>query len=186
MSALAIGGFVLLGILAIGVGAFISGIFAGGVAQATPTPTPTVSVAPSATPAATLVPSPSASVTASLNPTATPIPLPDGFTARVEPCAEQPPKDGCDSSGSSVSGGSVWAWIGFRLGSDADILGVAIVNASGDTVGTGSLRLSDILCGDSCSGWGRFHFSGLSAGNYTIRVDRNGLPVAEAPFTVTD
>jgi len=188
MSALAIGGFVLLGILAIGVGAFISGIFGGGVAQATPSPTPTVSISPSSTPEATPTPTPNASVAASLNPTATPIPLPDGFTARTEPCAEQPTKDGCGSSGTSVSGGTVWVWIGWSKGSDADTLGVEILDASGDTVAASSLALSLIGsngCGPSCNGYGRFRFTGLEPGNYTIRIDRNDEVVAEATFTVT-
>jgi hypothetical protein len=186
MSALAIGGFVLLGILAIGVGAFISGIFGGGVAQATPTPTPSASVAPSATPEATAAPTASASQAASPGASqGPPFTFPDGFTARTEPCAEEPASDGCGSSGASISGGSVWVWIGFRKGSDADVLGVAVLNAARNRVGTSSLALSDIDCGDSCSGWGRFRFAGLGPGNYTIRIDRNGTPAAEASFTVT-
>jgi hypothetical protein len=52
-------------------------------------------------------------------------------------------------------------------------------------VGDGSKALGSIGCGDSCSGWLRFKFAGLSTGNYTIRIDRNGEPAAEATFTVT-
>jgi len=187
MSALAIGGFVLLGILAIGVGAFISGIFGGGVAQATATPTPTVSVTPSGTAQATLAPTPSASAAAS--PTATqgaPFTFPDGFSARTEPCLDQPESvEGCDSSGASVSGGSVWIWVGWRKGTGEDLLTVTILDASGASVGDVSRNLSAFGCGDSCSGWAHFRFTGLALGNYTIRVDRNGQPAAEAAFTVT-
>jgi hypothetical protein len=84
-----------------------------------------------------------------------------------------------------VSGGSVWVWVGFRKGTGEDVLGVAIVNASGVTVEDSNLSLAAIGCDDSCSGWGRFRFGGLTPGNYTIRIDRNGEPAAEASFTVT-
>lgn len=187
MSPLAIGGFVLLGILAIGVGAFISGIFAGGVAQATPTPTPSTTAAPTATPEATPLPSTSPSAAATTPaPSLPPFTFPDGFTARTEPCRDQPDSDdGCDSSGASVSEGSIWVWVGFRKGTDDDVLGVTILNALGQPVGDGSLSLEAIDCGDSCNGWGRFRFGGLAPGDYTIRIDRNGDPAAEASFTVT-
>jgi hypothetical protein len=52
-------------------------------------------------------------------------------------------------------------------------------------VGDGSLALGSLDCGDSCNGWGRFRFNGLAVGNYTIEVERNGTPAAEATFTVT-
>lgn len=189
MSPLAIGGFVLLGILAIAVGAFISGIFGGGVAAESPSPTPSISAAPSATAEPTLQPTPGPSLPAP-TPIATagsPIPFPDGFSARTEPCAEEPfSQDGCNSSGATVSGGTVWVWVGFRKGNGADVLTVNVVDASGASVGDGSKSLAAIGCGDSpCSGWLRFEFSGLSAGNYTIRVDRNGAPAAQATFTMS-
>jgi hypothetical protein len=186
MSPLAIGGFVLLGVLAIAVGAFISGIFSGGVAQATPSPTPLVTAAPSASVTPTVQPTASASAQASPTPgNGSPAPFPDGFTARTQPCADQPTsQDGCNASGASVSGGSIWAWIGWRKGTPDDVLGVTILNAAGDTVGNGSLALGS-LCDKVCSGWGRFRFGGLKPGNYTIRLDRNGQPAAEATFTVT-
>jgi hypothetical protein len=187
ISPLAIGGFVLLGVLAIAVGAFISGIFSGGVAVGSPSPTPLVSVAPSATPEPTVAPSASGSVPpSSTAASGSPGPFADGFTARTQPCAEEPAsQDGCSSSGASVTGGSVWVWVGFRKGNDADVLGVSLVNSTGTSVGDGSLPLGTINCGNSCSGWARFQFRGLSPGDYTIRVDRNGAPAAEALFTVT-
>jgi hypothetical protein len=188
MSPLAIGGFVLLGVLAIGVGAFIAGIFGGGVAVESPTSSPIVSVAPSEA----LEPSAAPSSGASL-PVPTPGPssgsvvtFPDGFTARTEPCAEEPSTDkGCNSSGSTVSGGSVWVWVGFRKGNNSDVLSVSILDAAGTSVGDGSLALGSLGCGDSCNGWGRFRFNGLAVGNYTIEVRRNGELAAEASFTVT-
>jgi hypothetical protein len=188
MSPLAIGGFVLLGVLAIAVGAFMSGLFSGGVAVQSPSGTPLVSVAPSATLEPSLAPSTAPSVPAA-TPGAgggSPVPFPDGFTARTEPCAEEPTsEDGCSSSGASSSGGSVWVWVGFRKGSGADALAVKVLNASGTSVGDGSISLGSIGCDDSCSGWAQFKFSGLAVGNYTIKVERNGTPVAEATFTVT-
>jgi hypothetical protein len=192
MSPLAIGGFVLLGVLAIAVGAVMSGLFSGGVALESPSASPLVSAGPSVSLAPSLGPSPQPSL-----PEATPLPsggggpivFPDGFTARTEPCAEEPTsQDGCNSSGATISGGSVWVWVGWRNGSNADTLGATIVDAAGTSVADGSIPLNSIGengCGSSCNGWARFKFSGLSVGNYTIRVDRNGALAAEASFTVT-
>ena len=188
MSPLAIGGFVLLGILAIAVGAFIAGIFGGGTAVESPTSSPIVSIAPSATLGPSLAPSSGPSLPA---PTpgpsnGSPVTFPDGFTARTEPCAEEPTTpDGCNSSGASISGGSVWVWVGFRKGDPTDVLTVTIVDAAGRSVGDGSKTLASIGCTDTCSGWLRFKFSALSQGNYTIKLDRNGQLAAEASFTVT-
>lgn len=189
MSPLAIGGFVLLGILAIGVGAVMSGLFSGGVALESPSGTPLVSSAPSQ--AASLEPTAAASVPgATPNPSGGgPIVFPDGFSARTEPCAEEPSsQDGCNSSGATISGGSVWVWVGWRSGNNADTIGATIVDAAGTAVADGHIPLSSIGengCGSSCNGWARFKFSGLAVGNYTIRVDRNGTLAAEATFTVT-
>ena len=57
MSPLAIGGFVLLGVLAIAVGAVMAGLFSGGVAQESPSGTPLTSAAPSASLGPSLGPS---------------------------------------------------------------------------------------------------------------------------------
>lgn len=184
---LMLGLFVVMGILAVGIGAALSGVFGNGVAQATPTPTALVTQ--QATPSPTLEPSIEPSIEPSLEPTpssGSPIIFPDGFTAETQPCAEQPESfSGCDSSGATVSGGAVWVWIGFRKGNDADAVSVTIVNAAGATAGESSLLLGDVIdCGDSCNGWLRFRFGGLAPGNYGIRVARNGLPAAEASFTV--
>lgn len=186
MGPLAIGGFVLLGVLAIGVGAFMAGLFSGGTAVGSPSPTPLTSTAPSPSVGVSVQPSSVPSVPSSGGPTPTANPIPDDFTARTEPCAEQPAsQDGCASSGATVTGGTVWAWVGWQKGSSADTLGVAIVDAAGATVGTGSYALSQLAsCADGCNGWARFRFGGLDPGDYTIRVDRNGAQVAQASFTV--
>jgi hypothetical protein len=190
ISPLAIGGFVVLGILAIAVGAFMSGLFSGGVALESPSGTPLISSAPSQ--AASLEPTPAASLPPTTpNPSAGggPVVFPDGFTARTEPCAQEPSsQEGCNSSGATISGGSVWVWVGWRNGNNADTIGATIVDAAGTTVADGHIPLSSIGengCGSSCNGWARFKFSGLAIGNYTIRVDRNGTLAAEASFTVT-
>jgi hypothetical protein len=188
MSALAIGGFVLLGILAIAVGAFMSGLFSGGAAVASPSASPSVSVAPSLSQAPSLQPSagPSVPVATPAPSTGTPGVFADGFTARTEPCAEEPTsQQGCNSDGATVSGGSVWVWVGFRKGNDSDVLSVTVLNAAGTSVGDGSLALGSIGCGNSCSGWARFKFTGLAVGNYTIKVNRNDTYAAQATFTVT-
>ncbi|HEY8921056.1 MAG TPA: hypothetical protein VIN32_00320, partial [Candidatus Limnocylindria bacterium] len=118
-----------------------------------------------------------------------PVVFPDGFTARTEPCAQEPSsQDGCNSSGATISGGSVWVWVGWRKGNNSDTIGATIVDAAGTAVADGHIPLSSIGengCGPSCNGWARFKFSGLAVGNYTIRVDRNGTLAAEATFTVT-
>ena len=188
MSPLAIGGFVLLGVLAIGVGAFIAGLFGGGAAVESPTSSPTVSIAPSTTLEPSLPPSSGPSLPAPTpGPSSgSPVTFPDGFSARTEPCAEEPSsQEGCNSSGATVSGGSVWVWVGFRKGNNSDVLSVSVIDAAGTSVGDGSLALGSLDCGDSCSGWGRFRFNSLAVGNYTIEVRRNGQLAAEASFTVT-
>ncbi len=184
---LMVGLFVVLGIVAVGIGAALSGVFGDGVAQTTPSPTPFVTQ--QATPSPSLEPSLDQSIEPSVEPTpasGSPFIFPDGFTAETQPCAEQPESfSGCDSSGATVSDGAVWVWIGFRKGNDADAISVTIVNAAGATAGESSLLLGDVIdCGDSCNGWLRFRFGSLAPGNYGIRIARNGLPAAEASFTV--
>lgn len=187
MGPLAIGGFVLLGILAIAVGAVMAGLFSGGIAQESPTPTPSISAAPSPSVGPSVASSSQPSVAATPLPSVDgPVTFPDGFTARTEPCAEEPTsQDGCNSSGSTISGGSVWVWIGFRKGNSEDLLSVTVLNSAGQAVGDGSLSLGSIGCGNPCSGWARFRFSSLPVGNYTIEVKRNEQLAAEATFTVT-
>jgi len=182
---LAIVAFVALGVMAIGVGVVISGIL-GGAAQSTPSPTPLVSQAPAST-APSTAPASTAPSTAQ-TPAATPTPeqpvvFPDGFTARVEPCAEQPISiDGCDSDGSTITGDTVWVWIGFHQGGDGDTLSVNILDSTATSVRDGDIDLGGIC--SSCNGYVRFRFSGLSPGSYTIKVERNGEFADEATFAV--
>jgi hypothetical protein len=181
---LAVVAFVALGVMAIGVGAVISGIL-GGAAQSTPSPTPSVSQAPAST-GPSIAPSPTVSVIPTPTVAATPqqpVVFPDGFTARVEPCAEQPNSiDGCQSDGSTITGDTVWVFIGFHQGGDGDTLSVSILDSNATSVRDGDIDLGGIC--SSCNGYVRFRFSGLTAGSYTIRVERNGEFADEATFTV--
>jgi hypothetical protein len=184
---LAVVAVVALALMAIGLGAILSGVFSG-VASATPSPTPQASVAPSTSP--TLAPTPTVSSTLLPTPTpsttAGPVVFADGFTAQTQPCADQPDSfSGCNSSGSTVSGSSIWVWVGFRKGNDADVITASIIDAAGTTLKDGSVSLSTISCGTTCNGWLRFRFSGLAPGSYGIRIDRNGQLAAQSSFTVT-
>jgi hypothetical protein len=182
---LAIVAFVALGVMAIGMGVVISGLFAG-AAQSTPSPTPLVSQAQSpaspsvgGSPSMTAVPTPSVAPT----PSTGPVVFPDGFTAEAQPCAEQPTSfDGCNSSGSTVTGGTIWVWIGFRNGGQGDTLTVNILDSTGTAVHDANIDLGGIC--SSCNGYVRFRFSGLSPGGYTIKVERNDQFADEAQFTV--
>jgi hypothetical protein len=188
LGAVAILGFLALAVLALLSGAVLAGIFSGGpqAGQLDATPTST------ATPVATEEPTPpptadhsspgaSGSPTESGNPST----FPDGFTAAAEPCLPgSAGLDGCDSNG-TVNSGAVDVWVGFENGTSDDVIGATLVAPDGSTV-DGSIDLDDIGCGDSCDGYTRFPFSGLSPGDYEVRITRNGEPAAETTFEVTD
>ncbi len=190
---LALVAFLGLGALALVVGAFLSGVFnSNGVANASPTPTassattttsgPTVAGTPSATTGA------SGSANSSEGP---PITFPDGFVAQTQACSTQPNGSGCNSDG-TTNDGSMWVWIGFEKGQRNDVLGMTILDAGGAISAQASVELSQVGCRPSgaCNGWILFPgfgtpFTGLNPGTYRIRINRNGLPAAEAEFTVT-
>lgn len=182
---LAIVAFVALGVMAIGMGVVISGLFSAGLAESTPSPTPLASVAPSTTPTVEATPSTTPAATPSPTPTpGQPVAFPDGFTADAQPCQEQPNSiDGCNSDGSTVSSDTIWVFIGFRNGGDGDTLSVSILDSTATSVRDGDIDLGGI-CAD-CNGYVRFRFSGLSAGSYTIKVERNGEFADEASFVVS-
>ena len=60
-----------------------------------------------------------------------------------------------------------------------------IEKKSDDKLSEASRDLSEIGCGDRCDGYLNFTFSGLTPGDYILRIDRNGDFAAEAQFTVT-
>lgn len=183
---LAVVAVVALGLMAIGLGAILSGVFSG-VASASPSPTPLPSVAATASPILEPTVAPTATQTAPSTPTVGPVVFADGFTAETQPCAEKPDSfSGCDSSGSTVTGDSIWVWVGFRKGNAADLITATVLDATGGKVGDDSVSLSGICGGgSSCNGWLYFRFSGLTPGNYGIRIDRNGQLAAESSFAVS-
>jgi len=180
---------VALALMAIGLGAILSGVFSG-TASSSPTASAQASLPPTPlpTPLATAVPSESVapSLAPTPTPTAGPVVFADGFTAEAQPCADQPNSfSGCDSSGSTVSGTAIWVWVGFHKGNDADVITANVIDAGGTTIKDGSVSLSAISCGSSCNGWLRFRFTGLTAGSYGIRIDRNGEFAAASSFTIS-
>lgn len=194
-SALPIIGFGALGLLAILFGVFFSNLMGGDpAARASATPSATVSASIEATPSETAVSSGSAGPSQSGQPNASegpPITFPDGFTATTEPCVSQPNASGCESDGATNSG-SIWVYIGFNAGRRDDVLGMTILDDAGAVVAQASIELAEVNCPANvpCNGWLLFPgfgtpYTGLDPGDYTIRINRNGLPAAEADFTVT-
>jgi hypothetical protein len=188
-NALAIVGFLALGVLALLGGALLAGVFGGGqTGQVDPTPTPVVSAAPSeeATAEPTPVPTESAPAPSGSAPASGgPIVFPDGFAAEAQPCLPGSASgNGCDSNAVSNSG-SVWVWVGFENGSAADVVGARVVGPDGTTVGEGSIDLARIGCRQACNGWTYFPFSGLPDGTYDVEITRNGEPAATTSFEVS-
>jgi hypothetical protein len=186
--AIAIIGFLALGVLALLGGAVLAGVFSGGeVAQATPTPVIVESVAPSPSEAPSVAPSVEASAAESAAPieSGEPVVFPDGFTAEAQPCFPgSAGQDGCNSNG-ATNGGVVDIWVGFANGNSSDVIGAAIVAPDGSTVGEGSIDLASIGCGSSCNGWTFFNFRNLEPGTYQVRVTRNGDPASSTSFEVS-
>lgn len=198
-SALPIIGFVALGVIALLLGVFFSNLFGDDpqVGQASPTPRSSATVAATPPPSETAAPSTSAGASGSGQPNASdgpPITFPDGFTAEAQPCVSQPNESGCNSDG-ATNQGSIWVYITFESGRREDVIGMTIVDADGTTVADASQELASLGGGGCpanapCNGWLLFPgfgtpYSGLEAGDYRIRINRNGLPAAQADFTVT-
>jgi hypothetical protein len=187
LGAVAILGFLALGVLALLGGAVLAGIFGGGPGVGLgPTPSPT------ATAVATAEPTPSPSLEATGSPGASgspaesgePVVFPDGFTAEAQPCIRgSVAADGCDSNGASNSG-AVDIWVGFEKGTSADVIGATLVAPDGSEI-DGSIDLADIGCRSSCNGYTWFPFDGLTPGTYEVRVTRNGELADTVEFEVS-
>ncbi len=188
LGAVAILGFLALGVLALLGGAVLAGIFGGdpGVGQVDATPSP------SATAVATPEPTPSPSADASGSPAASgspsasgePVVFSDGFTAEAEPCIRgSATPTGCNSNGASNSG-SVDIWVRFENGTGDDVVGATLVAPDGSTV-DGSIELADIGCTSSCNGYTWIPFDGLTPGTYEVRVTRNGELAGTTTFEVS-
>lgn len=186
--ALAILGFLALGVLALLGGAVLAGVFSddpGVGQQESPTPSvaATETAVPTGTPAATGgegTPAP----TGSPGSTNGPIVFPDGFSAQAQPCLPgSAGGSGCGSNGSSNSG-AVDIWVGFTDGSANDVIGATLIAPDG-TARDGSIDLSRIGCSQSCDGWTYFPFSNLTPGTYEVEITRNGEPAGSTSFEVT-
>jgi hypothetical protein len=186
LGAVAILGFLALGVLALLGGAVLAGIFSAGsgIGAVDPTPSPTA--------VATAAPTPSPSAEAGDTPAASgspaasgePVTFPDGFTAAAQPCLPgSADADGCNENGATNSG-AVDVWVGFENGNSNDVVGATLVAPDGSTV-DGSIDLADIGCTSSCNGYTRFPFSGLSPGTYEVRITRNGELAATTTFEVS-
>jgi hypothetical protein len=79
----------------------------------------------------------------------------------------------------------VWIWVGFKNGTQADVIGVTLILPDGSTE-DGSIDLAQIGCSPTCpGGWTYFPFSGLPAGTYQVEITRNGEPAGSTSFEVT-
>ena len=187
--AFAILGFLALGVLALLGGAVLAGIFSTdpntGLGETSPTPSATVVA--TVDPTVSSAPSIGASPPSSGSPGASgePVVFPDGFTVETQPCIPgSAGVDGCDSNAVSNSG-SVWVWVGFRNGTENDVIGVTLLLPDGRTE-DGSIPLAQIGCSPTCpGGWTYFPFGGLEPGIYQVEVTRNGEPADATSFEVT-
>lgn len=194
-SVLPIVGFVALGVIALLMGVFFSNLFGDDEPVARQTASPTAAASSAApTPSETAAASASAGESTSGQPNASegpPITFPDGFVATTQPCVSQPNESGCNSDGATNSG-SIWVYIDFEQGQREDVLGMTILDSADAVVAQASIELAQVNCPPevACNGWVLFPgfgtpFTDLEAGDYRIRINRNGLPAAEADFTVT-
>ena len=183
-SALAIVGFLGLGVLALLGGALLAGVFGGDqTGQIDPSPSPTVTIAPStaATPTITAAPSgASASPTSSREPAASgePVVFGDGAVFEVQACATNEMSfDGCNQEADLLSGGSFVAWIGFSGASGDDTL-VLVLRQNGAAVADSEFDLggAPFSCTSDCTGYARQGFTGIPPGEYTVEILRNGEP----------
>lgn len=190
--ALPIIGFILLGVLALGVGAVLATLFSGNgaVGEASPSPTPTASVAPSE--ASSSEPSGSASEqpAATSEPTDGPVTFPDGAAITVKACGTADMSfDGCAVDGSTITGRLMWVWIGFDDARATDTIALTLEN-DGETIDLQEKVLGDVLdCERNgqpiCSGYliGAAYRE-LEPGEYELVVRRNDDFADSATFRV--
>lgn len=188
--ALAILGFLALGVLALLGGAVLAGVF-GGDPQVGggATSSPSISSAPvaSSSVAETARPTDSEATGASPAPRASgdPVLFPDGFTADVQPCLPgSADVDGCDSNG-SVNGGALDIWVGFSNGTGEDVISAEVFAPDGSSEGAGTMPLARLDCRGTCNGWTYFPFANLQPGTYNVVVTRNSEPAGETSFVVS-
>jgi len=197
-SALPIIGFVVLCVLALGVGAVLAGLLGGEepVGQVSPSPSFVASEPPSQAPSELPSGVPSESADASSpTPTDGPVTFADGALFTIQPCGSgewreeavgRPEEDACEVDGSTVSDGQVWAFVVFNGASGSDTLQVRLL--SNDQVEDElELTIGSVLdnCEDSCNGliYGARYVE-LLPGEYQLELLRNGEFADSSSFVV--
>ena len=186
--ALPIIGFILLGVLALGVGAVLATLLGGngGVGGASPTPSPSVSVAASVTPSTEPTGPASEPPSSTPEPTDGPVTFPDGAVITVQPCATADMSfDGCSVDGSTITGGLMWVWVGFDDADGSDTITLTL-RSEGQTIDQQEKVLGEVVgCPGTCSGYliGAA-YRGLEPGEYELVVRRNEDFADSATFTV--
>jgi hypothetical protein len=196
--ALPIIGFVVLCVLALGVGAVLAGLLGGDddpAGQADPSASVEASVEPSEE--ASTEPSADASPSAgeaTPQPSDGPVAFPDGALLTIQPCDTQefrdeavgnPEEAACEVDGSSVSDGSVWAVVVFSDTAGADTLEV-LLRSNDETINEQEAVLSSkVDCAGTCSGlvYGAA-YQDLEPGEYELVLNRNGEFADAATFVV--
>jgi hypothetical protein len=196
-SALPIIGFIVLCVLALGVGAVLAGVLGGngGVADRTATPSASESAAASLEPSAESSGSTPEQSSATPEPTDGPITFADGAILSIQPCGSgeykddavgHPDQDACKGDGSAVSGDEAWAFVVFAHASGSDSFTVTL-RLDDDVVNEQEFALDSVLdnCGTTCSGliYGA-HYVDLPEGKYTLTLRRNGDFADSASFSV--
>jgi hypothetical protein len=186
---LAVVGFLALGGLALFGGALLWGLMGDDddVALA-PTPTPAFEMTPAPTPVPPPAQTPEATPDPGPQETPTSVVFDDGFQAETQPCVGTPDlsqhAQGCNSNG-STNDGTLWVWVGFQRGTDADVVRLRILDEDDQQVAESDRPLSVINCGSRCNGWTYFNVSGLEPGEYRVEIARNGEFATTTTFTVS-
>jgi hypothetical protein len=186
--ALPIIGFILLGVLALGVGAALATLLGGngGVGEASPTPSAAVSVAPSGGPSSQPTGPASEPPNATPEPTDGPVTFPDGAVITVQACGTADMSfDGCRVDGSTIRGRLMWVWIGFNRADGSDTITLTL-RSDGQTIDQQEKVLGQVVgCPGSCSGYliGAA-YRGLDPGQYELVVRRNDDFADSATFRV--
>jgi hypothetical protein len=184
--ALPIIGFILLCVLALGVGAALAGVLGGGIGQTSTTPSPSASLGATAEPTVEPTETPPSQASVTPEPTDGPVTLPDGTIITVQPCASQRMNfDGCREDGSVITESTMWVWIGFQDAHGTDTFELTLIS-DGQTIDQQDKELGTLLdCPGTCSGYliGAAYRE-LAPGDYQLVVRRDGDFADSATFTV--
>ena len=188
-------GFIFLCVLALGIGAAMAGILAGGgIGRSTATPSASQSIPATQEPSIGQTSSPPDHASATPEPTDGPITFPDGAQLAIQPCGSsdfeddavgRPETDACKEDSSSIEGGEVWAFVVFADTAGSDTLTVQLLE-NDQVLNEQELTIDDVLdCGSSCNGliYGA-HYAGLFPGDYQLILERDGEFADSATFTV--